>query len=1468
MTKPAVFVVGLGASAGGLEALERFLDHCPSDSGGAFVVVMHLSRSFKSMLGELLGRHTSMDVKPALDGDSVTADTVYVIQPGTILELNGPFFKVTPRPTIDPSGPSTHIDTLFRSIGRHWQSRGAGIVLSGTGSDGASGVVALQDGGGFACAQAPETAKFDSMILAAIASGSVRAIEAPEQLGSTVVEGLLYRTFSSPAPTHTENNEAALACILDAVVGASSASVTKYKNSAFERRVRRRMMHFHIDSMEEYANRIESDPAEARHLSESLLIGVTEFFRDNPAFKVLGQQVVPELIRRAQVERRAIRVWVAGCATGEEAYSIAMLFLEAFEELPEKLELQIFATDLKREHLAEAARGEYSQEKVDKIPLSLRKKFFTSSNGSTKWVVNPSLRQCIVFAPHDILIDPPFTRLDLVSCRNLLIYFSLDAQQRIIGNFAFGLMEQGFLFLGPSETVGGHRESFDFVDARHRIFKRTGSPRPRPMLSLEAEPGGRRFMRKPSLKLPAKMREASLQPAYAALLAEYAPSSLLISAERELLHSFGDAREYIRPPPGVAHLDLAEMVDTGLKTPVIAGVDRALRDRKAVTFSRINIEQYPEQGGVVDLTVRPLSQDDAEPHQLLVIISRSDVRTDDLKLEATSLSAGDLAQERIRELEEELERTREALQSTVEEFETANEELQSSNEELMSSNEELQSTNEELSSVNEELYSVNSEYHRQNDVLGRLNADFDLLLKATEIGVIFLDADHNITRFAGWASSQFQLSETDVGRPFSTFRSPFVDGEPRELVDLALRSEHPVESELRDTFGDSWLLRAVSHPQGDGAVLTIINIERLRAAEEEARRTTEMLNEVRTAANAFYLETDNQLSLIQRQLGWADRVGQDLAGRMSLSMEVFPRGDRDKVRRELQRAREKNDFDLVAPIYDKASKTYRFARLLGQRCTLKDAHGDGYEGWRITGTDVDLIVEREREARRREAILEGILKASPVLLAYVDTDETYRYVNDAYAQKWGRPRDEIVGRTMAQVLPAEVYEEAKPHIDGALSGRREVYETNYLASDSADDVSSVTLEPVLGDDAEIDGFAVGIQDVGFFYQRVDTLQRVDRMFVEAARVGPYPTMLVDADSLTVEYANQAALRHLGLKTGQPLPEAWGVSNMTQEWGDGTWTTWLKSIPADGGGVRNDVAIVDGSGHSRTADLFAQVTEDERRMAVIHAFINDDRAADLQRLRARARRLAVTNRDMEQFATSVALNLRGPLKDLSSTVEWLGANPDATPPDREGKLAKIGSGIGQMGSLVDDLLEYTQLGRDGDLDSPIRLRESLQELAKGFRQSLQQNGAELDVKVPSNVVVAGDWALLRQMFDKLVDNARQNPKPDQPLRIEIDVEASDEGRVTVYVTDNGIGIDPSVGSRIFDVFHGVDDGRRGSGLGLGLAACRRICEIHGGEIRLDTSYLEGARFIITLPRVARPHGSFISTGLESQMANPS
>ncbi len=1442
MHKKPDFVIGLGASAGGLEALERFFDGAPSDSGGAFVVVMHLARDFKSMLDELMARHTKMKVMPVVDGAKLLANSVYVIQPGTTLEVAGDALRVGSRNGNAAAGPATTIDRLFASLAKAYGRAAGAVVLSGSGSDGARGVIAISDAGGFAAAQAPETAKFDSMPVAAIATGAVRAVEAPEALAATVLEGLTLPQWALDAGSAADQ-PGAMARIVNAVLGVSSLDASQYKHSTLERRVHKRMMELGCGSLAEYAERIDAHPEEARILSDSLLIGVTQFFRDPQAFEVIGEQVLPEVIHRAQLEKRPIRVWTPGCATGEEAYSLAMMFAESLRDIPQKIDVQIFATDVRKENLASAGRGEFTTDHVASIPKKYRDRCVSQKDGGNNWLIDPAIRKMIVFAAHDVLTNPPFTKLDIISCRNLLIYFSIEAQQKVLSNFAFGLVTGGFLFLGPSETVGGYRDAFEFVDARNRIFRRTQVKRSH--IAALSQPWDRQRQEavRPLGRATPRLRESALQPAYAALLRDYAPACLLMSSERELLHSFGEARSYLRPPDGPAHLDVAGLVDPALKTPIIVGAERALRDRKPISFGRITLSEAPHNGRVVNLTIRPLQNDESGQRFVMAAIEDAHIASEPAGDAATLVNIDTLADERIKELERELEHSREALQSTIEEIESTNEELQASNEELMSSNEELQSTNEELSSLNEELYSVNAEYHRQNDQLARLSEDFDILLRSTEVGVLFFDDGLSITRYTSLAGQVFNLTNADVGRSIATFRSPFPNLDPAAMLNQALNEAGVVETEVLDASGEVWLVRAIAHEGSRGVVMTLINIQRLRSAESSARRSMQMLQSIRETNRSFYLEFDTQLRRITDELGYADHVGQDhKQARGPLANIPVHADDADELKAIVKRARASGVLDGLVRLWRAADQRHEYVRLGGRRAD------DGV--WRAAGVEVDDIVRARRQAEEQGAILEAVLRASPSMISFIDRDEIIRYANPAYAERLGRSPEDVIGQPIADVLDAKAYAAVADRLKKSLEGERQEFLFDEDQSEG-DRRISVICEPVRNGAGVVKGMATDAIDVTGLYAQATKLGAADAAIAAAMRRSTQGCVLVDTATGGVVFANANALRRMGPATPPASTEGVKASRLTPDWGEKRWRAWLNDVSAQRDAVVHDVNVFDDEGQPTLADLRGtNVNVEETNYVFVQIVENPERLAALDNLKERSRELANSNRDLEQFAIAIAHDLRAPVRHVNNFADMLMRALDSGSDKVSYYAGVVRSKAILMDDMVEGLLEYARIGLAPRDFETVDLNESLAKAQALLSGDINDNSAE--ITADNLPLILGDDALMVRVFQNLLSNAIKYKKDQLSPKIHVEAERNGETSV-IRFSDNGIGIKATHGDKIFALFQRLHTDDVYPGLGLGLATCRRICEFHGGSIVHESEYADGAQFVLTFPTIRTTNG---------------
>ena len=824
------YVVAIGASAGGLDALERFFDELAANTGAAFVVIQHLSPDHKSMMDNLLARHTSMPVLVAENGMPLSANQVFLIPPGKNMTLAGDRLRLIPK---NPHVLSLPIDMFFNSLSKEYGNRSIGVILSGTGSDGTRGSVAINDAGGFLLAQDPETAKFDGMPRSVMATGLVDEVMPPEMLASRIVNHILDVPSAPPKlNTKASSDESSnpMEAIFHLLYQVGSVNFREYKPATVQRRIERRMQVRHTRDLTNYLHLLESDRTEVATLKRDILISVTSFFRDADTFEVLAKQVIPSIIQERD-DFSPIRVWVAGCSTGEEAYTLAILFAEAFERIKRWPQLKIFATDVEQQYVDLAGAGIFSEAIVNEVGPERLERFFIRKGNV--FAIKSEIRQNIIFARHNLLDDPPFTRMDLVSCRNTLIYFENAAQERALLRFQYALSPNGHLLLGSSESIGSKHKDFNVTDAKHKLY-RVLRPVALP-LDLKSPNGlhGSRTRKKYSANAAKKWpSEASvIDHGLNQLLRSYAPPALLLNQERELVHVYGDVQSYLRIPEGSACLDITKLLIPKLAPVAVALLHKSGRDGVSLCSEVINLS--PENN--VRLSINPLKSENPAERYFLLAFEPGPLAIELRRDDSDVLDFSAAANERILNLERDLSITRDTLQATIEELETSNEELQATNEELMASNEELQSTNEELQSVNEELYTVNSENQEKIEILNRLNNDLDNMTKAALIPTIFVDNNLKLTRFTQEASSIFRIRSSDIGRSIDDFSH--VMDYPDFIADLTktIETAQIKEREVK-TFDDKWylarILPYIDKPKNiAGAVVTFFDVTSLKDAQ-------------------------------------------------------------------------------------------------------------------------------------------------------------------------------------------------------------------------------------------------------------------------------------------------------------------------------------------------------------------------------------------------------------------------------------------------------------------------------------------------------------------------------------------------------------------------------------------------------------------------------------------------------------
>ncbi|MFM2055932.1 MAG: hypothetical protein RLY71_317 [Pseudomonadota bacterium] len=832
-------VVGIGASAGGLEALELLFANIPHDTGMAFVVVQHLAPDFKSLMDELLRRHTTMPVRVAENGVPIEPNAVYLIPPKADMVVSGGRLLLSERDT--SKGLNLPIDLFFRSLATEFGRRAVGVVLSGTGSDGSRGVVAIREAGGLVICQSLESAAFDGMPNSAIATGAVNVILAPSQIPTYLLNsepGGSEVWYSRQTLSSDEASPEIYMPVFRLLSDHHGVDFKLYKLTTIARRIERRLRMRGCRGVDEYVTLLNKDVSEITALYHDLLIGVTEFYRDPEVWDRFSADVLPGLFDDLPHDQE-LRAWVAATATGEEAYTVAMLLHEAASRLGRLPLIRIFATDLHKASIEYAGQGVYPEAAVQPLGQERIRKYFLQREDGSYQIV-PDIRRMVVFAQHNLLVDPPFTKLDLVSCRNLLIYLQPSTQRRVTSIFHFGLRRGGCLVLGTSESLGDLDSEFDAFDRRYKIYtKRRDGRLPvslRETRSLGEQENHRLHALVPMSRLSSASGQQQLLRAYDTLLDTYVPPAFLVDSNGALLHTFGRAGDLLQTPSGRTTVDVTALILPELRMALTSGLQRAQRDALPASFGGIRVRLPTGDERVVRLRIQSLAKARRDEPVLVVI-------EDEKGPEAPVIDSGAIVpfvdeapavREHIEYLEAELRYAREHLQATVEELETTNEELQATNEELMASNEELQSSNEELHSVNEELYTVNKEYEDKIDELTQLSEDIENLLESSQIGTVYLDTQLRVRKFTPAVARQFNLLAQDVGRPIAHLSRNIEFDNFSETLLQVLHSGEPMQGDVRHQDGSWYLMRV--HPYRHksnaigGLVVTFVDIQALKLA--------------------------------------------------------------------------------------------------------------------------------------------------------------------------------------------------------------------------------------------------------------------------------------------------------------------------------------------------------------------------------------------------------------------------------------------------------------------------------------------------------------------------------------------------------------------------------------------------------------------------------------------------------------
>ena len=1017
-------VVGVGASAGGLESLEKLFCNVPQDSGMAFVVVQHLSPDFKSMMDELLARKTQIPIHSVEENMEVKPNNIYLLPPKKEMIISGGRLHLTDK---DPKQSFTlPIDHFFRSLAQDFRKHAVAIVLSGTGSDGSRGIQEIHKSGGLVLVEDPTTAKFDGMPLSAQNTGVVDLTMQAEDLAEALVEHAddphkIKLRSKNVSELPLEGIEA----VFDLLRRDYTIDFSHYKPTTVGRRIERRLVMLNIVDIDEYVARLREDDDELNALYKDLLIGVTQFFRDTEPFAMLERQIIPELLERVPPHEE-IRVWSAACATGEEPYSLAILLYEALEKANRPINLKIFATDVHRTSLDHAGQGIYSEERLGELSTRRLKRFFTKKNDG--YQVSQDLRKCVVFAQHNVIKDAPFTNLDLITCRNLLIYFLQPAQQKAISLFHFGLKTRGTLLLGSSESPGELSDEFETIDEHCKFYRKKRDIRLPADMRL---PMSGRSSRKSNLGAPGSLGsrpDSGLIATYDLLLNEFMPPSFLIDKSRRLIDSFSGASKLLQVKDRRPSEDILEMLDTDDQASIAGALNRVIQQRQPLTFSGVKIRANDEVKNY-KLSILPF-QTKTKDESYLIRLDEMDIAPAPIETtsetQSLNVNRSEMSLSQVKHLEEELNYTKENLQATIEELETSNEEMQATNEEMVASNEELQSTNEELHSVNEELYTVNAEHQKKICELDELNQDMEHLFLNTEVATIFLDSELAIRKFTPGVESCFNLIESDVGRRIDTFSHRIQHRELLQDLNEVLSNGERREFAVRDVEGRSYFMRLLPYMTDnniiDGVVLTLIDISVLEAARGQISR----LSAIVESSNDAIISADMDGKIISWNAGAEKLYGYSSSEAIDKDIYMLvPNEQHEQVRSWFDRVR--NEIPIPIVEVERLSQGNNKVQVSIAVSPIKDQFGN-VVGVSSISRDVSQLKLAKRQVEQRDLRTRTIVDSSQEAIVSIDEQGKIIRWNPMATRVFEYNEEEAIGRQLTDlIIPSELREE---HVKG------------------------------------------------------------------------------------------------------------------------------------------------------------------------------------------------------------------------------------------------------------------------------------------------------------------------------------------------------------------------------------------------------------------------------------------------------
>lgn len=1485
------YIIAIGASAGGLEAIHEFFDHMPESSNLSFVIIQHLSPDHKSLLVELVSRHTQMQVFEAENEQVVEKNCVYVIPNKKLMTISRNRLLLAEK-RVDLV-PNTAIDIFLTTLAEEKKEKAIAVILSGTGTDGTRGIEAIKEKGGMVMVQEPATARFDGMPNSAISSGNADFVLPPSDMPTEMFSYI----HDKPVYLHetTKVDDALLEEIFRLIHAEGGYDFHYYKTPTIIRRISRRMAHHNIPVLNDYVQYLRSHPEECIQLGKDFLIGVTKFFRDEAAFELLKEKIIPDIVHQKEAGD-IIKIWTAACSSGEEAYSIAILFDQELKKQQLRNEVKVFATDIDESNIDIAARGHYPFSIERDVPRALLEEYFIKD--STGYTIVPRIRKQIVFARHNIIKDPPFIKNDFVSCRNMLIYMSPVLQHKVLSVLVFGLQQDGILFLGSSENPAPVKDALHEISNKWKIYQKTGIVKHTGGMLYNSIDGGasKAGYKDGADKAALKSRNRLSDEFQKALSEELGYAAFYIDQQFEIKESSGNYEQFLSLPKKSLRLNLLKMLPQDLSIVLGSAVKNTWKTEDKTVLKNIRYRSK-DQWHIANAVIKPPAIMAGKLYTLVILGDGMQEEVPAMAERPVGAFSQDVeVQEYVGELEAELQETKHSLQMAVEGLETTNEELQSSNEELLSANEELQSSNEELQSLNEELHTLNTEHQLKIKELIELNDDLNNYFRSSDIGQVFLDEDLRIRKFNPASVKMINFIETDIGRPISHISTNLRYENLTEDIHTVLKNGTILEKEVQLLNGKNLLIRVMPYIRQDkrraGIIIAFIDITAItdlnniiRGIFNSSHSAIVAFKTVRDADHHitdFIFQTANQTTarFLQREsesfLGKSlkkegaylvqgnlfDRYIKVVQQDMVLNDDIFVAAENKWF--ELTAVKMKDGFVATyTDVTDRKNAEQKLRKNYNELITVK-------ENLKVLNVQLETKVEeRTRELSKSEERFRLVSQATNDAIWDWDFVNSTVWWNDSFFNMFGYARNGYDRAFWLSKVHPDERDAIQKSIYSVINSNQSQWTAEYRFL-KADGTYAHILDRayVLHDEFNTPYRMLGsIVDITQLKDAERELASTIAQRQFLAESVPLVIWMAGADR-QVDFVNRQFEIYTGISATEAIRGKWQQAIHAQDIAllNSTW----KEAAAHGADFQMEIRLLRAYGSHHWNLLRAKVRKEENGTIVdwlitlvdIHEqkVINEvlelkvtQRTAELKQIN---QELENSNSDLQQFASVASHDLQEPLRKIHMFSKLI-KDKYADSMDAAGQdyLGRVLSASNRMRSLITDVLNFSRLSASNYTFEPTDLNNIIEAILEDLEIAILEKKALINVgKLAVIEVIPGQ---IRQVFQNLISNSLKFMRPGVQPVVSIsgycvnervpDAAPDEHGAYyRITVTDNGIGFDDQFKNAIFTLFQRLHSKDKFEGSGIGLAITKKIIDKHQGLITADSKEGEGATFTLLLP----------------------